>query len=274
MFRDKLTHVDERAGGIGDWMSRLRDNVVEAKDRSIEVTLARPGGAMWREMKENARMASEHPAGRGAMQILAARARAAIATLSESARSSLELHLVGHSAGSIFAAHSLGMLTGSGIPLRSFQLMAPAITTDRFRKLVLPHVKSGRCPLPTIYVLSDAGERDDNLGPYGKSLLFLVSNAFEEARSEALLGMERFVSDRGESGGRFTQPDLLALFRQRPNGLPSLVVAGDPNAKAPSVSRSQTHGGFDNDPDTMNSVLERILGAPPTRPFGLRDLRF
>ena len=219
-------------------------------------------------------MAAEHPEGRGAMQVLSARARAAIATLSDAARASLELHVVGHSAGSIFAAHSLEMLVGSGIPLRSLQLMAPAITTNRFRKLVLPHVKRGRCPVPTLYVLSDAGERDDHLGPYGKSLLFLVSNAFEEARNEALLGMERFVSDRGESGGRYTQPDLLALFRQRVNGLPSLVVSGDPNASAPSLSRSQTHGGFDNDPDTMNSVLERILGAPPTRHFGLRDLRF
>ena len=38
---------------------------------------------------------------------------------------------------------------------------------------------------------SDSGERDDTVGPYGKSLLFLVSNAFERRRETPLLGMER-----------------------------------------------------------------------------------
>ena len=32
-------------------------------------------------------------------------------------------------------------------------------------------------------------------------------------------------------------------------------------------SASQSHGGFDNDPDTMNDVLRRILGEKPTTPF-------
>jgi len=37
------------------------------------------------------------------------------------------LHVVGHSAGSIFAAHAIELLTGAGIPFRTLQLMAPAI---------------------------------------------------------------------------------------------------------------------------------------------------
>lgn len=39
-------------------------------------------------------------------------------------------------------------------------------------------------------------------------------------------------------------------------------------------SQSRSHGGFDNDAPTMNSVLYRILGGPPRRPFTPRDLDY
>jgi len=34
-----------------------------------------------------------------------------------------------------------------------------------------------------------------------------------------------------------------------------------------TVTRSQSHGGFDNDSYTMNSLLKRILNAAPKQPF-------
>ena len=65
------------------------------------------------------------------------------------------------------------------------------------------------------------------------------------------------------------------------DGNASLVVAGNetldrlPGAlQGASLSRSESHGGFDNDVDTMNSVLTRILGARPRRFFEVRDLRY
>jgi len=39
-------------------------------------------------------------------------------------------------------------------------------------------------------------------------------------------------------------------------------------------SRSDSHGGFDNDPATLNAVLCRILGRKPTRAFTARDLAY
>ncbi len=278
LLRDQFTDVDDRARGVREWMQRLRDNLVEAKDRSLEVTLARPGGAIWREMKENARLASHHPDGRGGMEILCRHAGPVVAK----GGGAVELHIVAHSAGSIFAAYALDLLARTGVTIRSVQFLAPAITTELFRERVLPHVRAGTCPLPTLYLLSDAGERDDTVGPYGKSLLFLVSNAFERARSVPLLGMERFVSEAGEVGGRYVEPDLQELFSQEVQGLPSLIVAGDEShqestdelLRLSSLSRSETHGGFDNDPDTMNAVLARVLGEVPARAFTLRDLRY
>ena len=73
-----------------DLMQRLRDGLGEAKDRSLELTVSPLGSAMWREMKENARLASKHPDGIGAMALIARHALAALAAhpASERAKSS------------------------------------------------------------------------------------------------------------------------------------------------------------------------------------------
>ena len=51
-----MTDADERAGG---WLKDFRNHLIEAKDRTLELTVSRPGTAMWNEMKENARLTSE-----------------------------------------------------------------------------------------------------------------------------------------------------------------------------------------------------------------------
>ncbi len=64
------------------------------------------------------------------------------------------------------------------------------------------------------------------------------------------------------------------MFKKQINGLPSLIVAGMGEGPK-SISRSDTHGGFDNDEWTLNSVLRRILGdEEPQRIFTLRDLQY
>jgi hypothetical protein len=76
---------------------------------------------------------------------------------------------------------------------------------------------------------------------------------------------------------------LHELFSRSVDGHPSLVIAGanarDNGRLDPfSQSRSDSHGGFDNDPETMNSVLMRILGreliAEKDRVFSVRDLQY
>ncbi|HSF47554.1 MAG TPA: hypothetical protein VLA73_04255, partial [Burkholderiales bacterium] len=270
---DLFTKEDERAGA--DWLKRFREGVVEAKDRTIELTAAGPGTVLWEEMKENARLAS---AERGGMMLLASAAQAVLAELSQAQRAKWELHVVGHSAGSIFAAYAVQLLIELGVNFKTLQLMAPAIRNDSFKQLVLPHIESGACPHPTLYILSDVGERDDTVGPYGKSLLYLVSNAFEGRRESKLLGMERFVSSGSSDPNKeLVDPELEALFQKKVDGRPSLVIAGEGSQTgklSPSLSRSSTHGGFDNDEYTLNSVLYRILDGEPQRPFTVRDLRF
>ena len=105
-----------------------------------------------------------------------------------------------------------------------------------------------------MYCLNDERERDDTVTPaYRKSLLYLVSNAFEQPRKSPILGMQIF---RGSA-------DLSTADE--------VVDAGDGD---PSITDSRTHGGFDNDVATMNRILERVLGRRPVHPFTRETLEY
>ncbi len=270
---DLFTNEDERAGA--EWLKKLRDGVVDAKDRTIEITAAGPGTRLWDEMKENARLSSITG---GGMSLLAKQAVQALSALTPADKKKWELHVVAHSAGSIFAAYAIDKLISLGANFSTMQFLAPAITVEAFKRLLLPHITKGLCPRPTIYALSDLGERDDTVGPYGKSLLYLVSNAFEGQRETPILGMERFISSSSQDPNKeLVDKEVEAMLKKDVDGLPSLVIAGaGPKAAilTPSLCRSETHGGFDNDEHTMNSVLFRILRNKPGRPYTLRDLQY
>ena len=156
--------------------------------------------------------------------------------------------------------------------------MAPAISVDLFKEKFLPLIQTNDNLNPTLYILSDKGERDDDVGPYGKSLLYLVSNAFERRRETPLLGMEKFVNPKNkELDKKYVDSEIARLVKQDFNGWSRLVISGDAPATqmtGPDISRSESHGGFDNDSFTLNSVLFRILGKKPTRLFDPRDLQF
>ena len=98
-----------------------------------------------------------------------------------------------------------------------------------------------------MYALNDAREQDDTVTMlYRKSLLYLVSNAFERPKESPLLGMQKFAKNTD-----------LSLADD-------VFYAGTTRA---AVTDSKSHGGFDNDVATMNHLLERILGERPKHPF-------
>lgn len=267
LFTDLFTEADKLAGG------GFLEHLTEAKDRVLELTLARSGFRLWGEMKENAQLASEHSRNKGAIQLVAQYVEMAKKQLASHDKSGWELHIVGHSAGSIFAAHALPLLASLGLPLKSVQFLAPAIRIDTFKNLLLPGLKAGQTPLPSLYILSDKLERDDSVGPYAKSLLYLVSNAFEGTREVPILGMKTCLD---------ADTELASLFGGTVDGRPALVVsegipidpAHEAAAVAQGVSVSHSHGGFDNDCATMNSVLTRVLDGTPRRLFTARDLHY
>jgi hypothetical protein len=99
-----------------------------------------------------------------------------------------------------------------------------------------------------IYNLKDELEQDDNVAKiYRKSLLYLVSKAFERVKDKPLLGMENYE-------------DLVTTVGPQPLFIYSNGVEGQ-------RTRSTSHGGFDNDVYTMNHILRRVLGGAPGQPF-------
>jgi hypothetical protein len=265
-FADWFTNADKLSG------RSLLDSVGEGRDWMIERSLAFPLRKIWGEMKENGRLASENAQQQGAMQLLANDIRAAGEAGGKGGGKAWELHVVAHSAGSIFFAYMLRHILDLALPLRSVQFLAPAVELEVFRDKVFQPASKGICPLPVLYLLSDAAERADTVGGqlvYGKSLLYLVSNACEKKRGTPILGMQYFLGQDRSMHKAYQGMDA--------KGLPQLIVAAErleqPGQETAS-SQSRSHGGFDNDVATMNSVLYRILGAHPTRPFNAQDLAY
>ncbi len=237
---NKERQAAERVGGLTD-----------LTDRMIEGLMRWPGTKLWKEMKSDARAAFE-PAGAGTDVLGQFLSKLAGASHPK------QLHLVGHSTGAIVIGRLLRRLQRRKIEFSSCSLMAPACTLAHYEKSYLPVLQNQRNLTITdtrVYALRDQLELDDNVSSiYRKSLLYLISNAFEGERGIPLLGLEtsRAKIDRSDTNLKLSYSD---------------GVAGQ-------QSRSKSHGGFDNDPVTMNHILGRVLGRVPDVPFTRDSLDF
>ncbi len=245
-----------------DFMLDRLDDTLEAVVRGLRIK------GLWDEMKENARLATE--SGQGGARL----ALQALAEIME-ADPKVEVHVAGHSAGSIFHALlvqylttkgkiSSGPLAGSkglGKRIASCALWAPGIRIQDFKETYLPAIQNRSIGHFSLFTLKDVAERGDNCGSiYNKSLLYLVANALEDRLAEPILGMEKFVS---------TDPDLDGLFKQ-----PYASWIKAPNtSRPPGGSKARRHGDFDDDVATLMSTLAIILPAgelPKTSLFEFR----
>jgi hypothetical protein len=221
------------------------------------------GKAEWSEMKENALKATQSATG-GAR--LAALELAALARTDPS----VEIHLVAHSAGAIFHAPLVQLLCGDrvsaghlegeqglGVNIASCTLWAPACTSALFADSYLPALAKGRLGKLTLFTLTDDAERGDNCGKiYNKSLLYLVSDAFEDEPRIPMLrdgvpiaGMAKFLGKDTPIGRLIDQGKVTWI--QSPN----LAADGSEDA-----ARARGHGDFDDDKATLEATLARILG--------------
>jgi hypothetical protein len=175
----------------------------------------------------------------------------------------VKIHLVGHSTGAILLGWLLKRLTqlkpGAEGRLESVSLMAPAASIDFFEDRYVDLIKApaNRFGInrTTVFNLNRKLEKDDTVGPYRKSLLYLVSRAFEEKKKASILGMEKYA-------GSLPELDRLKTIYSQ-----GRISAND-------SSRSESHGGFDNDVYTLNSILDLVLPSGVTRPFKSEDLGY
>jgi hypothetical protein len=254
------------------FLDNTKDFLLDRLDDMLEpLARALSGKVLWSEMKENALLATESENG-GARQALKF-----IAELASTYRDQFELHLVGHSAGSILHAPLIRLLTsdgqindgplkgteGLGLKISTCTMWAPACTIKLFKENYLPSILNKSIGRFALFTLTDKAEQDDNCAKiYNKSLLYLVSDAFEEKEriplirdGEPILGMEKFV---------LKDDELSALFRDD-----SADWVLSPNAKPTGSighSASTSHGGFDDDKATVVATLARILGEQEISP--------
>lgn len=250
-------------------LDATKDFMLDRLDDALEpLARAFTGKAAWGEMKENA-LASSQPD--GGVRLVLDNIVKLIKNYPD-----LEIHIVGHSAGAILHAPLIQLMTnkgklttgpmkgetGYGITVTSCTLWAPACTVDLFKEAYLPAIKSKQVQKFALFALSDKAEQDDNCARiYNKSLLYLVSNAFEEKEripifreGIPILGMEHFIQK---------DPDLSSLFE---NNKADLIIA--PNSQSQgsiNASEASHHGDFDDDQNTVMATFMRIAPATTTK---------
>jgi hypothetical protein len=253
-------------------LDAAKDFMLDRLDDALE-PLARvgTGKAEWDQMKQNAAAASEPPAGKRADIDTAGGAYRFVQMLDGlyARYPGLELHVAGHSAGSIFLAHVVRLLRQRQRTIKTCTLWAPACTMSLFESDYLPAIERAQIERFFLYTLTDHAEQDDNCANiYHKSLLYLVSNAFEaKARIPMLrndgtpiLGMAKFVSRSSALDTLFD--DGSAVWIKAPND----EVAGSPGASA-----ATHHGDFDDDKPTLLALLNRLTGIQvPSEALGMR----
>jgi hypothetical protein len=127
-----------------------------------------------------------------------------------------------------------------------------------------------------VFAMTDHAEQNDNCAQiYHKSLLYLVSHAFEEflrqpwigknpggtmkRGGEPILGMQKCIESELKPEER--KWDLVLSPNVEPDG-------------THGASRSVSHGGFDDDPATLRATLARVLNRADVKTvFGKGRLR-
>jgi hypothetical protein len=233
------------------FLDKSKDFMLDRLDDALEpIARAFSGKLEWSEMKENALLASSRTTG-------GARITAQHIAHIMGKDKSIELHIAGHSAGSILLGGLIPLLTGDhALTIQSCTLWAPACTVDLFNSGYLPALKDKNIKRFALFTLTDDAEQNDNCADiYHKSLLYLVSNAFEErARIPVIrdgwpiLGMEKFVKKLPGSLFDGKTREWIQCPNQDPEG-------------SATASRARSHGDFDDDACTLKATFARVLNA-------------
>jgi hypothetical protein len=162
-----------------------------------------------------------------------------------------KIHFAGHSAGSILVGECLKQWAaqeGAAARAENCFLLAPACTLDFYETHFQPLIEGDNIGKIVQYSLDDNLEEADSLDVYGKSMLNLVSYAFEERRGKSLLGLER----------SHKTPKWRKL---RPSEDRYVTYYSREGSHRYTTARS--HYEFPADLPTLNHMLKTILGEKP-----------
>ena len=253
--KETLVDIVRRIAGFSPGRAAV-DVVSGVSDPLLEGAFREVGFSMWHNMKRSAELAFAPRQG-GTLVV------ERLAELWKQHSAEMEIHAIGHSAGAVFHAHFLSALfqQSSNPPLevRSLHLLAPAITIPLFKETLADHV-GGRVRALTQFTMARDFELADSVGPYRKSLLYLVSRSFEDEAEMPILGLEESLR---------RDPDMTRFFGLLGNGqrrkAEVLFSTREDGPRHSTIAKK--HGDFDNDRLTMAGVMRRILDAKDEEPI-------
>lgn len=267
MLEDAWSKLPRPEAGPREVIDKAKNLAIEALDRTIEVLATPVAKPIWSEMKQNAAAGAEQDAGLSLTAAALAELKAAVPEL--------QIHLAGHSAGSILLGHLLDRLS-TDVEIASCHLFAPACTArfavDHYGGAVKRKVMRGDAL--SVHILSDALETCDSVGPYRKSLLYLVSRALERCHKMPLIGLEHAFlkesNERWHESERSAAVEWQAFWTSTGN---KVEIVNQPQVSTGKLGRSipATHGCFDNDASTLTKTMQRMLRQDPAHPIELLD---
>jgi hypothetical protein len=241
-------------------LDSLKDFMLDRLDDTLEpIARLLTGKAEWDDMKKKAFAASQE--GRG-MQVVA---QGIAELLNSKDGAGTEIHLLGHSAGSILLAPFIRELTSDyKLRIESCTLWAPACTVEVFRECYKPAIESSLIRRTAIFTLDDRTEQNDDCAHiYRKSLLYLVSDAFESVQrvpllqpdGEPILGMAKFLAAKGP----FAEDRQTLRNWLKNNSVDWVTSPNQDPAGSRSAARAIHHAGFSTDDATFAATMARIL---------------
>ncbi len=261
-------------GPAGDVLGRLGRIASDVLDRVLEAGAAPLGSSLWNNMKSRC-LAAAQPDG------ASYKVAECVADLVKT-HPQLELHLVGHSAGSIMIGALLAVLGRRGVKVKTCSLYAPACTVEFAAQTYIKAFDSQVLAPKSVAIdlLSDGNEEADTVGPYGKSLLYLVSRSFEKHKTP-ILGMEAVWNPDLDEQGIFVDEaarlnPIITKWRGAWAGDPPRVLASPSIVTGQGASQRSVHGCFDNWIEGVSKTLNRIRAEPQgTRlPRPIRSLEY
>ncbi len=230
-----LSHAGTTTASRG--LTDFTDGIVEGIVRRLR------GDAVWGAMKTSAALGTAKNGGnRYVLEQLA--------KYTPTVKRPVELHAIGHSAGSIVHSYFVPTAAELGVqPFTTVQFLAPAIKVDEFKSRLM-RVAGTAFKQLVMYTMDDAREQDDNCnGVYRKSLLYLIYHALEARDREPVLGLQVSIDNDPQLRSFFAGPQA------------RVVWSVTPNQSGRDATQSTSHGGFDDDGPTMTSVAINVLGG-------------
>jgi len=268
ILEDSAARIFHRAEGLDDLLDEARRKAEDVLDRTIELACENLGvKAIWSQMKQNAKEAAKKGGGDRGGFLTTSTLKKLLLDFPD-----LEIHLMGHSAGSIILGHMLDDFPRNGLKVKTLNLFAPACSLD-FANIHIQRAVDKKVLDKKdlhIHTLSSKREKDDVVGPYRKSLLYLVSRALEESHKTPLLGMEDIFHAENNNNcwksntlahlkkwQKFYDPEEDYLYITKNEQVVTARQWSD--GEIIDLARiSSAHGSFDNDVDVIDTTLRRI----------------